>query len=985
MKSMFGQLAGTALVVGALGATAAPAPVYENRNEVSTPMVDATIFLNRGAFHVSTSLAPYVTQNTLYFTNFAGATIDGSAGFHFENSREDGSEGWASSFANYGNIGFDVGFSGFSFGTGFSTAGLESTWLQVDATNILNRGGLSVGSAGLIHLRGSAVDLSRSGLRAGEDPFAPITPGFISGNLYSNERGVQDLYWGAGQNNVLDPNGAGPFDLTVLTGNPPSSDFHEVLDDTTLTNLVSLSATNVFARTNAINATNWVVQAVFVNTNTTDPNFKIDVKFGAPRRPSVPGAMMPIVRFTFEDIDTITTEPYTNYVYLLDNHGGMTNSILITNRSNFISQRPSNFILTRVTPPEWARGQTSNVAYKPDLLYNANYAGQTVTNWYSGYSAQIGSLPGATLGGGFSLGGAGGGGVFGEVVNPTHPTNSPGRIQIEADRLDLSLARFRSEGLLSVKAKELVGTAPYKLDSTAVSIEAGLSSSPLVVSNLVQPEVRRFVGTVSAYSAIWTNQTFSTAPDPATPGTLITNTVDVRFHVLIVEHNFITRVPVDTYRFAAKSAGFQLVDDLTVRESFRVDSPTVDLLGSVSLGTNSISADTFPNTVALTNHASLSTSADIALGSASRPIPSIDNPGFISGQLVDVFAGTYSQSGFISSSVGNLTLDAAQLLLTGGQSTAAANLVLRADALHAVGTTLNAGYEAKNFNSGNTNYFLGSLLLDIGEHLVDGGAEATNFWTVYDGFSMPRHPAMGDLLGTVMTSKVNRFAEAVHTWAGLDQGAVAAGFKDNAALGRLVLDGRPFSLFTFRAPSTNAAALYVDYLELANYATNLDLALNVEPGFKIYFADSNIPAETLNGASGGRIQWVQDFAGHGSGAPVTLGNGKTVVVNRALLRSRSVDSDGDGVVNALDSAPFEPAALKVNVRLVGSSPSKAEVSWLGNPGSNYRVEYSSRLDGTGWQTLTTAASPSESSGAMSVTDSLAAPSEQRFYRVVEVR
>lgn len=984
MKSKFGRMAGIVLVVGACGAVAAPAPVYENRSDVNMPMVDATTFLNRGAFHVSTLLSPYLTQNTLNYTNFAGATIDGSGGFYFENAQEDGSDDWASSFANFGTISFDSTFGGFFTG-GFSTAGLNSTWLRVDATNILNRGGLAVSSDGLIHLRGSQVDVSRSGLRAGEDPFTPITPGQVTGAVYSNERGITDLYWGVGQNNSLDPNAAGPYDLASLTGNPPASGLHEVLDRTTLTNLVSLSATNVYARTNALSATNWVVQAVFVNTNTPDPNFKIEVKFGAARRPNVPGATMPIIRFSFEDVDTITTEPYTNFVYLLDNHGAMTNSILLTNRATRVDQRPSNFILTRNTPAEWARGQNTNVAYKADLLYNANYAGQTVTNWYSGYSAQIGSLPGTTINGG-SLSSAGGGGVLGVTQSPTHPTNLPGRIEIEADRLDLSLARFRSEGLLSIKAKELVGTAPYKLDSPVVSINAGLSSAPLVVSNLVQPEVRRFFGTISAYSAIWTNQTTATAPDPATPGSLITNTVDIRFHVLIVEHNFITRVPVDTYRFNAQSSGFQLIDDLNVIEGFSVDSPTVDLQGNVFLGTNSVTAETFPNTVSLTNRSSLYTSRDVSLSNgAGGAIGTINNQGSIVGNVVDVTAGDYLQSGSINSTVGDLTLNAGKVQLEGGLSASSANLFVHARELSAKGAVLNAGYEQKNFNSGNTNYFPGSLTLDVSDKIGDGGTEVTNFWTVYDGFRMPRRAVAGDLLGTVITSKANRFVDVLHTWAGADLGAVAAGFKDNSALGTLILDGRVFSLYTFRSPSTNSAAIYVDYLQLLNYATNIESALNIEPGFTIYFADSNLPADQLDGALGGRLKWVKDFAGAKSSASVALANGKTAVVNRALLRSTVLDSDGDGVVNALDASPFEPAALKVNVRVVGQSPAKAEVSWLGRPGASYRVEYSSRLDGTGWEVLDTVVNPDNSSGAARVLDSVASPAEQRFYRVVEVR
>lgn len=978
----------TALLFRGFAVDAAPMPVYENRGEASSPQIDATVFLNRGTFAVSSGDLPYQTQNTLAYTNFAGATISGSRGFWFDLVDTNGLHRPSAHWVNQGTISFSAPTFSFGFGGGGggtsigSSGGLfsspDTSWILVDATNIVNRGGLTVDGNGLIRLRGSSVNLSRSGLRAGVDPFAPLRPGVSLGLSYQNELGITDNHWGVGLNNLLDPAAVGPYDLAVLTGNPANSGPHEVLDASGFTNLVTLpllsQATNVFAVTNAPSPTNWVIQAVFINTNSTDAAFKIDVKFGAVRDSSVPGGRMPIIRYSFEDVDTITAEPYTNFVYVLDTLGGITNSVLQTNRSTRIDQKPSNFIVTRVTPREWAAATGTNAIFRGDLFYNSTYASQTVTNWYSGYSVDIGEGGGAT--GGFSF--------ATNIPEVDHPTNKPARIEIEADRLDLSLARFRSEGLLSVKAKELVGT-PFKLDATVVNMDLGLSSGSLNVTNLIQPLVRRFNGTVNLYSAIWTNLALIPAPDPATPGSFITNTIEIRCHALIVDHLFATRVPVETYRFVAKAPQVVLSDRVSAVEGFVIDSPNIDIRASLDAQTNVITSASFPSVVNLTNRAQLTTTVALRLGGTTNPVPYFENSGNISGATVDVDAKSALHSGEISSFVGDLTLNVGNLKLEAGSVLSRAHLLINADDFKLTGSRLQAGYEARNLNTGNTNYFNGQLRLNVGTRLTDGGVGASNAITVYDGFHLLRKPSEGDLLGTTITSKVSRFAESYNTWAAADLGAEAAGFSNNSALGRLVLDGRPLSLFTFASATGSKAALYVNHLIFTNYTTNVSLALNISPEFTLYFADSNLNPDQLDGLLDGRLRWVKGYAGAGSSTAVTLSTGRVVMMNRALVASETEDSDNDGVPNALDSAPFEPASLKIAVRLVNEPTKAAEISWAGTPGERYRVEYSHRLEGGEWEGLTSLVNEAVNPGAVSVIDASSDPEKPRFYRVIQDR
>lgn len=979
--------ANVALLFGCFVAGAQPIPVYENRASVTDPQIDATAFVNRGQFNITATDQPYDTQNTLYYTNFAGAAITGSGGFLFDFVGTNGLRSPSSSWLNNGSITFATagsggfsggGSSGTTAGSFFSTS--PTSWVLVDATNILNRGGVTVDVNGLIRLRGSAVNLSRSGLRAGVDPLAPITPGTSQGLIYSNEIGITENYWGVGQNNALDPAAVGPYDLAALTGKPVQSSIFEALDASSLTNFVNLPplqrpATNVFAVTNAVSATNWVIQAVFINTNSPDPQFKIDVKFGSARDVTVPGSKMPIVQFSFEDIDTITAEPYTNFLYVLDTLGGITNSFLQTNRSTRVDQKPSNFTLTRVTPKEWAKAVTNNVTYKPDLLYNSTYASQTVTNWYSGYSANIGQ---GVVSAGF--------GRFGstKIAAFSHPTNKAGRIEVEADRLDVSLTRFRSEGLLSLKAKELVGT-PYKLDAAVVSLDVGSTNGSLTVSNLIQPIVRRFNGVINLYSAVWTNQTFVAVPDPATPGSMITNTIDIRCHALIVDHQFITRVPVQTYRFAATTPGLVLLDAISAVETFTVDSPDIVLRAPVNTLSNPITAETFPSVTNLVVRSSLMSQYDVHLGSPIRPITNFVSSGFVSGSTVDMDVSSFSNFGQVQTTVGDLTLNALTNVLHGGQLISRASLFINADEFTFTNSTLQAGYEAKNPNTGNTNYSAGQLRLNVVTKLSDLGSTASNSITVYDGFHLLRKPVSGDLLGSTITSKVSRFAEAVHTWAGADLGAVPAGYSNNAALGTLLLDGRELSLFTFASATGSPAALYVNHLVLANFASNVTSSLNIAPDFTLYFADSNIPADQLDGLFGGRVKWVKSYVGAGSAAAVTLSTGRVVLMNRALVASTVEDSDNDGMPNALDPYPFEPASLRIGVRVVDSPLHGAEISWAGTPGSRYRVEVASSLESQDWQLLSNVENSAESPGSVSVLDASETSEQPRFYRVVQDR
>ncbi len=968
-RILYSAALAAASAVISLSASGAVTPVFENTGQVDTPVVDAETVINRGIYNISAFGIPYDTQNTLNFTNLPGAVFTGGDGIQFSLVGDDGIRSPAANFYNAGAIQMNSVAGSFGvliFGSGVFGSVPNNSWVLIDATNVVNRGGLSVGAQGLLRIDGQNVQLSRSGLRAGEDPTAPINQGAVFEPFYSNDTGVQDLYAGAGVNNALDPATPGPFRLQVLSSLPGSSGPHEVLLPSGFTNRVNVSAPVGFALTNTVSPTNLVIQAILVDTNSFDPQFKVAARWGAPRNPSVQGAQMAMVQFTFEDVDTITGEPFTNYVYVLDNLGAMTNAVFLTNSANPTLQRPSSFVVTRVTPPEWDAGVGTNVVYDPALLVSPDYAGTDVTNVYAAYSANIGTATRTSPTGGT---------IFGGIPALTHPTNLPGRIEVNAGTLDLNLSRFRSEGLLSIQADQLNPGPPYKLDSAIVKLDVGSTNGPLLVSNIVQTTVRRFSGRVNCWSGAWTNQAFTTGPDPNDATLTVTNTIEIRFHVLIVQDNFQTIVPVQTLGFTAHSVEATIVDNLSIRDSFQIDAPVVDIQSAINVGGLPITPANFPSLVSLTNSGSLDTFEGVQIGTSAAPIDYFLNAGSLSGSTLDLNVMALENSGSLTSGSGDIALNTRDLKMEGGQASAAANLRVRADDFKAQMSTIETG----------TGTF-GALVLDVKNRLTDGGAIASNAWFVTDGFQLLSKPAEGDLLGTHITSFLNRFREGVHVWSADDKGPTIDGFTNNSCIGWLTLDGTPFTLFTFRGPdAVHPYALYVDYLELTNAVTNdIAASLNIATNFTLYFADASVPPDQLDGALNGRLRWIQAQAGEFSGVDVSLASGGTVRVNRAVLRSTTLDSDGDGVPNVSDPAPFESAALRVNVRFLDTSPAQAEISWIGGAGGGYEVQYSSALGGE-WKTLTTCDNAQAGSQPMSVCDSAVNSAETRFYRVIQVR
>ena len=72
-----------------------------------------------------------------------------------------------------------------------------------------------------------------------------------------------------------------------------------------------------------------------------------------------------------------------------------------------------------------------------------------------------------------------------------------------------------------------------------------------------------------------------------------------------------------------------------------------------------------------------------------------------------------------------------------------------------------------------------------------------NSWLVGNGIDLPVKPKVGDLRGTTILDTGGFGSEIRHAWAAEDRDCTPAGFTDNVALGRLILDGGNDSVFRF--------------------------------------------------------------------------------------------------------------------------------------------------------------------------------------------
>jgi len=391
---------------------------------------------------------------------------------------------------------------------------------------------------------------------------------------------------------------------------------------------------------------------------------------------------------------------------------------------------------------------------------------------------------------------------------------------------------------------------------------------------------------------------------------------------------------------------------------------------------------------------SLSGGADAVAASTNvvstvlSPYANFINNGIVSDNASVVMANNFVSTGIFNSGSGSFSLQSLTTTLLGGSMLAGGDIAINADTMVA-SNVLMQGH---------------SLTLRVTNILTDTGATDTNgnFWTVGStngvggsGFALLTRPAFADLLGTTITNYAPAPNQIVNNfWSGRDVGATPAGYSNNAALGRLILD--PIgagSGFTFSGTSVSNA-LYVDYLELRDRATNFNSAnipaLSINTNLVIYYAQAVANgvsvAEKLNGFNNNRLRWVPNYIGHYSSIQVVYPDGTTNTLNAALASSANIDSDSDGIANDYDSTPvFVSSEVAFTLTLTNLSPTKARLTWHSIPGSTNYLYYTTNLAIPAWPILTnispTNVPPAGGWPITNTVDYLLNPAQPAFYRV----
>jgi len=208
------------LVGGGNAAWATDAVANFSGSVTTPPQVDATTFINSATWNISVSPKPFMTANTLNYTN-NGTNMTSQIGWEFDlgpnNSGTPLTRGWSANFFNntLGNI------SAVGRLSGSLSQPVPVGYLLVSATNIVNKGVLSADPYSELYLTGSSVDLHSS--RVMITPFAGSGSAndFIANHNFTPDTGIFDEYWG--QTNIVNMTSSaitsyGDY-IYVITGN----------------------------------------------------------------------------------------------------------------------------------------------------------------------------------------------------------------------------------------------------------------------------------------------------------------------------------------------------------------------------------------------------------------------------------------------------------------------------------------------------------------------------------------------------------------------------------------------------------------------------------------------------------------------------------------------------------------------------------------------------------------------------------------------
>lgn len=396
--------------------------------------------------------------------------------------------------------------------------------------------------------------------------------------------------------------------------------------------------------------------------------------------------------------------------------------------------------------------------------------------------------------------------------------------------------------------------------------------------------------------------------------------------------------------------------------TFQVTARTAGVAGNTIVTTNS----TVTTNLTWGGYVTLHGGTEAVVGSTNATTTSVAydnlvNHGLISDQGTTANVNYFENTGIITNGSGSFNLQSQLGIFTGGSVYAGADVSIASANLLVSNVYIQSGR---------------SLVLTISTngYLTDGGFGNSNVWVTGGaagvGLSMPKRPAGGDLLGTTITNIAPTNKLVFNYWSSLDYGAVPAGYTNNQALGRLILasygSSPQFGQFYYTGTGVSNA-LYVDYLELTEQATNFNNGsipeLVINSNLVIYYAQAvangTSVAKKLNGLNGGHLRWVSNYVGNFSYTTIVYPDGTTNKFNAALAADNAIDSDGDGTYNAYDPTPFfVDSQVNFALSVVSNTPAlKLQFKWNSIPGATSYIQFSSNLPPV-WKAVLTNVAPS---------------------------
>jgi hypothetical protein len=527
-------------------------------------------------------------------------------------------------------------------------------------------------------------------------------------------------------------------------------------------------------------------------------------------------------------------------------------------------------------------------------------------------------------------------------------------------------------------------------------------------------------GIIKVFVTSWTNT--AEFPDPAaaaatsdpnagtgttTPANLL---ADTHFRVMIIDAD------IDPLKTTGELVGLKLrATNLTTVDPVLYQVPNVDAIPTTYpdgfSGASSISGNeqVAPVTENWTNQGSFQLVGSLGVSSRTFPmLKTLSNSSDIFGERIALGVGQSTALNYITNtgtliSSGYLGLGASTFYhagrIEGGNVVdlamnsivlAGTNSILAGGGLNVTANTLDA---TEGGLIGTPNL----ISLNVSDRFVAPAGKV--FVLSGAGVKLGANAASNDLSGVSVSVRAGRFETAFVAWPGLDRGTEAAGLVNNSAIGALVLTVGEYGRADIRAAGSGERALYTRRLELngefSQYinvtnktfdADGLASILTIDSNTRLYYSIVSVngvelSGPVLDGALGGRLRLVPIAGANGGPVSVDVGTGYVVEASWSVRYSMSLDSDGDGLVNAIDSTPFSGAVVTTKAIQIQGKP-YIEISWDAAANTEYQILAQEPAVGTSWTGLSRLANTSGSSKVLKFYDALDQGTGAKAYRIL---